>query len=304
MNRKPSFYGLLYFINILIFSGVYFCFFDDGFSKSLSYSSSLYFSVVTATTLGYGDIVPSLERDALLLTISLEVILGVIIIGLFLNSVSQRLSDQKDYLTKLEKDHEKERWMSQAMSMLRPVIEIQLRTLSQYFKFTSTQEKGQYDENPETLFTEAYFKQITSINYFSLFNYANGQELMCSYFDRENNTFQERLEKFLYKYAHAIPMETLVRLHKLQEHDFLKLPGMAKNMHMIISQEKRNPKWPQDYPVPSEGMRDYYFSVCKDFHSLLLETIREINNHLSDGPLFIKVDLSNHVLPGVGCARQ
>lgn len=49
----------------------------------------LYFSTITIATLGYGDIVPitTLARS---LT-ALEVILGVLIIGLFLNSLAQRI---------------------------------------------------------------------------------------------------------------------------------------------------------------------------------------------------------------------
>ncbi|WP_417432272.1 potassium channel family protein [Kiloniella sp.] len=45
----------------------------------------LYLSTVTITTLGYGDIVPVTDTSRLL--ISLESILGIILIGLFLNSI-------------------------------------------------------------------------------------------------------------------------------------------------------------------------------------------------------------------------
>ncbi|HDS4881767.1 hypothetical protein SK41_03309 [Klebsiella aerogenes] len=304
MNKKPSFYGVIYFINIAIFSGVYFFLFNDSFTQPLSYPVSLYFSVVTATTLGFGDVIPSLDRDFLLLTISLEVVLGVVIIGLFLNSISQKLSDQKDHQVKLERKQEKEQWMSQAMGMLRPVIELELRTLSQYYKFTSLEEKGKFDVSPKIHFTNEYYKQIVSINYFAKFHYANGSEFMFSYFFRENERFQDKLEKFLYKYAHAIPMETLVRLNRIQDHHFLQFPYMAKQMHLIIKQEKSSPEWPKDYPVQSDGMKEMNLTTCENFHSLLLETIKEIDTYTSDGPVLIKINLSNNILPGVGCARQ
>jgi hypothetical protein len=49
----------------------------------------LYLSSMTITTVGYGDIVPITTRARLL--ISLEAILGIIIIGLFLNSIGNKL---------------------------------------------------------------------------------------------------------------------------------------------------------------------------------------------------------------------
>jgi len=54
----------------------------------------LYFSVVTITTLGFGDIVPVSTNARLL--VSLESILGIILIGLFLNSLSNRLFTNRE----------------------------------------------------------------------------------------------------------------------------------------------------------------------------------------------------------------
>lgn len=48
----------------------------------------IYFSTITITTLGYGDIVPLTNTTRIL--VSLESFLGVILIGLFLNSLSPR----------------------------------------------------------------------------------------------------------------------------------------------------------------------------------------------------------------------
>lgn len=51
-----------------------------------SFSRMFYFSAVTITTLGYGDIVPISNTSRIL--VSLESILGIVLIGLFLNSLS------------------------------------------------------------------------------------------------------------------------------------------------------------------------------------------------------------------------
>jgi len=61
-----------------------------GFPTSFNenYWRMFYFSAVTITTVGYGDIVPITNLARIL--ISIEAILGVVLIGLFLNSLSKR----------------------------------------------------------------------------------------------------------------------------------------------------------------------------------------------------------------------
>ena len=54
-----------------------------------NYWRMFYFSSVTLTTLGYGDIVPVTNTARIL--ISIEAILGVIVIGLFLNALAKRV---------------------------------------------------------------------------------------------------------------------------------------------------------------------------------------------------------------------
>lgn len=88
---------MIYLANIIIFSILYaFIFTDDFVDISIDYIQSLYFSVVTVTTLGFGDITPKLDEAPLLLVVTAQVFLGVVTIGLFLNSISQKLSDRKD----------------------------------------------------------------------------------------------------------------------------------------------------------------------------------------------------------------
>lgn len=52
-------------------------------------SRMFYFSVITQTTLGYGDIVPISDRARTL--VGAQSILGIILVGLFLNSLAHRL---------------------------------------------------------------------------------------------------------------------------------------------------------------------------------------------------------------------
>jgi hypothetical protein len=53
----------------------------------------LYFSVVTVTTLGYGDITPVTSTTRFL--VGSEAVLGVLLVGLFLNSLTRRVSQSR-----------------------------------------------------------------------------------------------------------------------------------------------------------------------------------------------------------------
>jgi hypothetical protein len=55
--------------------------------SSGSYARMMYFSAVTITTLGYGDIVPITTWARLI--VALESVLGIVLIGLFLNSLAR-----------------------------------------------------------------------------------------------------------------------------------------------------------------------------------------------------------------------
>ncbi len=54
----------------------------------------LYFSAVTITTLGYGDIVPISDRSRIL--VGVESVLGLILVGLFLNSLSHEQAEARE----------------------------------------------------------------------------------------------------------------------------------------------------------------------------------------------------------------
>ena len=90
-QRKPLFFGILYLCLIPIYATLYLWFPSiTGSEKSLI--ECLYFSTVTITTLGYGDITPS--GDLGRLVTASESLLGVVTIGLFLNAVAGARSDR------------------------------------------------------------------------------------------------------------------------------------------------------------------------------------------------------------------
>jgi hypothetical protein len=92
-RRRPATYAVVYFLLIPIFGTIFA--FAPGVSLDCGENScgafqALYLSVVTITTLGYGDVTPS--DSAAQAAAAIEALLGVITIGLFLNSLSYAIS--------------------------------------------------------------------------------------------------------------------------------------------------------------------------------------------------------------------
>ena len=94
---QPNDYLLVYIFLIVIFALLYFVFSDFfSFPKSdqgeINLFDTYYFSVVTITTLGYGEIHPIHTFGKIL--VILQVLSGVFTFGMFLYSISQKYSDQ------------------------------------------------------------------------------------------------------------------------------------------------------------------------------------------------------------------
>ncbi|MFT6916579.1 MAG: Ca2+/Na+ antiporter [Motiliproteus sp.] len=87
--NKPAWVGSVYILAIPVFGLIYY--FNPIFwNMQLTLVQSIYFSIVTITTLGYGDITP--QTDLARSLTALESIFGIILIGFFLNAVA-RASD-------------------------------------------------------------------------------------------------------------------------------------------------------------------------------------------------------------------
>lgn len=101
--HSPMTIGGIYLLLIPAFAVVYW-FNPQFWIKPLSVVQSAYFSVVTITTLGYGDIAPQTESARILA--ALEALLGILTIGFFLNSVARYRDDIRDTKRKvILRDH-------------------------------------------------------------------------------------------------------------------------------------------------------------------------------------------------------
>jgi hypothetical protein len=114
-KSNPWLWFAVYIFIIVIFGGVFALFPTGSFNKELSGYDFIYFSAVTITTLGYGDIYPN--NDFLKFIVNFESILGILLIGLFLNSIWHKFTieleqKQKSRQEQFEKEKNKQKLLS------------------------------------------------------------------------------------------------------------------------------------------------------------------------------------------------
>lgn len=158
---SPLFCGGLYFVTIPLFATIYALSPADWFhyeNGSLSnILNSLYFSTITITTLGFGDIYPIEAASKILVTS--ESILGVLFIGLFLNAIAFRKSEMDAAEEKKKFEIEQKRnaafKLSRQYVILKPHMEnyIDLATIISTPIMNRT---GDFKYNPDFKFNELY----------------------------------------------------------------------------------------------------------------------------------------------------
>ncbi len=93
-NKKSKRAGMFYLFLIIAFSVFYYSLPPGYISYKVNvesnYWTNLYFSIVTITTLGFGDITP-IHQTAILL-VGLQSLLGIVTIGIYLNYLSSELT--------------------------------------------------------------------------------------------------------------------------------------------------------------------------------------------------------------------
>lgn len=136
---------IAYIGTILAFAGLYFAFPDaswKGAGQMDSFIDSLYFSVVTITSLGFGDVYPYDSYWAKL-CVSAEAVGGILIIGFFLNYVAQKQAIRLDKQNReIEEDKKREKAIESLRTyqqILSPVLERYLRGI--FMMVTPLEEK-------------------------------------------------------------------------------------------------------------------------------------------------------------------
>lgn len=156
----PKVIGVFY-LSLVPFFGIIYWFAGSLWKEPLGFIESIYFSVVTITTLGYGDIFPMTDSGRILTGI--EALLGIVLIGLFLNSISEHRAELQD---KKRHDAVVEHLLWQYQNFRESVTEICLRVTS-----------GSYNSDwklklnlPEMLKFRAYFNSNNNEKWYVVLN--------------------------------------------------------------------------------------------------------------------------------------
>ena len=185
---------------ILLFALCYLCLPIDqwgGNERILDFGDAFYFSVVTITSLGFGDIYPAAGTAGRYL-VATEAILGILIIGFFLNDIAIRQSIRLD---KEAKEHEEKKKWARACNRLqlyskelRPVLERYLRGM--YEVITPLEER----KYPEDFLHHAYkfqFKDLYDLYGQSLMMNNEVYEPVVSIHLKDQEVLYQELKEFL-----------------------------------------------------------------------------------------------------------
>lgn len=215
MKIKPLTVLLAYLVIIISYACLYYFNPSDLNVEELSFAKSVYFSVVTITTLGYGEITP--KTDLGMLIAGSEAIVGIVIIGLFLNSLWHF------FITRLEKSQDesiKERISNQNLYELLSFYEYLETVLTDYqiaqAELTTpiSKRQGIMEPNPRFIFSDmqdmfksslvtksGFQKPVIHLYYEKLDNLAEELKFLISNFDlTEYPKIRKRIIKFLKMY--------------------------------------------------------------------------------------------------------
>lgn len=189
---KPKKYGGLFFLIILIFAVVY-ALFPSAISGINHFGNALYFSIVTITTLGFGDVTPANGWGQFL--VCLEAITGVVLIGLFLNSISeaqaQKVNEQEMKRQLSQRQQTAKIQLLQYSNLLNGVIQ---RYLIALYNVTTPIEKRN-DSFPEDIFKHQFtftFNDMYDLYHTSLMmTEAHYKPAIAIFFEAEERLYQE-----------------------------------------------------------------------------------------------------------------
>lgn len=198
-NSSPRLWGIAYFGAVPIFAFIYSLMPGDWFqygceSNNLSnFLNSLYFSTITITTLGYGDIYPIHLLSKIIVV--LESLFGILSIGFFLNAVALKKSkiDANDE----KKNNEVKYFLNEKIKLSRQyvILEPYLKNYIDYAIMVSTPIEKRTNElkyNPEFDFQDLHDLYGPSLRLADSFT-----EPVISHFYKALHGLETRIESLL-----------------------------------------------------------------------------------------------------------
>lgn len=128
LNQRPNVYGICY-LSLIPLYAIAFSFLPESSlqlnNHDSGFFSNLYFSIITITTLGYGDIT-AVGKIGQLLTAS-ESLLGIVLIGLFLNSLSHQHGIEVQEIEKKKQQKRDEEHAIERFSAFNQLVELNIK---------------------------------------------------------------------------------------------------------------------------------------------------------------------------------
>ena len=298
--KKHTIYAFSYLANILIFAVVYTYVFPTDFQERevVDLLTGAYVSVVTVTTLGFGDFIPNATSSGLMASITLQVVFGVINIGLFLNALSDKNSEQRENEAEQKKIEEDKKKQNVVSKVIQPILEEHIRTLANIYKVTySGQDFSNRKVSLADMFTEEYFDQVVMVDYYSNNSFYHGSNLLGNDIHNDFMRFKNSIDNVLGVYLLYIDADIADMLLKLKSSRFLTYPqqslqsyqfaqGRLPNQHMISLEHSTQQSLFPDQPK-SESVRVH--------HTTLIELVKLL--HLD---IHFEAYMQNGTAPRVG----
>lgn len=206
--------GYSYLFSIIIFGFLYAFFTPEMIKGWKEYNNilypdfikllfiSFYYSVVTITTLGFGDISPN-NILSMTLTVS-ESILGIVIIGAFLNAIAVRISEDKDEEIRARK-------MKKICGILEPLLKTHIKTLNDMKSSSSIKGKD------IPIFSNEFIEEIVLLCGNAEFQQVIPKMSVAKYFASQFETTQKELKDFIVKFITLIDDDFLFLLNDFSE---------------------------------------------------------------------------------------
>lgn len=197
MNKKRLAIWIGIYMGIIVSFAIVFLLLPKGMwggnERVSSFWDAFYFSVVTITSLGFGDIYP-LAGSCSRILVSIEAVLGIMVIGFFLNDIAHNQAVLMDLQNK-EADEEKKvksalEGIQIFLQILRPVFDRYLRGV--YMMVTPMKEKFNMPKDIFHYQFDFQFKDLSNIYEQTILMSSDYSEpAINAHFKDQNITFEE-----------------------------------------------------------------------------------------------------------------